>query len=47
MTHDGRNRTTKSRKNQNARRKGNLQVLVNIGSGHHQTSRDEKNKKST
>ena len=35
----------KSRKNLNARRKGNLQILGNIGSGHHQTSRDEKIKK--
>ena len=26
-TNDGRNRTIKSRKNQNARRKGNLQIL--------------------
>ena len=30
-THDGRNRTTKPRKDQNARIKGNLQVLENIG----------------
>ena len=35
----------KSRKNQKTRRKGNLQILGNIGSGHHQSSRDEKNKK--
>ena len=28
--------------NQNAWRKGKLQVLRNIGSGHHQTSRDER-----
>ena len=34
------NRTAKSRKNQNARRKVNLQVLGNFGSGHHQTSGD-------
>ena len=41
-----RNRTTKSRKNQNIWRKGKLLVLRNIGSGHHQTSGDErKNKK--
>ena len=39
---NGRNRTTKSRKNQKARRKGNLQVLGNIGSGHSQTSGDER-----
>ena len=43
MTHDRRNRTTKSKKNQNAKRKGNLQVLGNIGSGHNQIS-DEKEK---
>ena len=30
-------------KNQNAQRKGNLQVLGNIESGHHQTSGDWKN----
>ena len=36
----------KSGKNQNAQRKGNLHVLGNIGSGHYQTSRNErKNKK--
>ena len=44
-TKDGRNRSTKSRKNQNAQRKGNLQILGNIGSRHHQISGDEgKNK---
>ena len=42
---DGRNRTTKLRKNQNARRKGNLQIHGNIGCGHHQTSGDERKKK--
>ena len=31
-THDGRSRTTKSNNNQNARRKGNLQILRDIGS---------------
>ena len=31
-THDGRNGTTKSRSNYNAWRKGNLQILGNIGS---------------
>ena len=31
-THDGRNGTAKSRKNQNARRKGNLQIVGNTGS---------------
>ena len=46
MTNDGRNRTTKSRKNPNARRKRNFQVFGNIGSRHHQTNGDErKNKK--
>ena len=40
-THDRRNRTTKPWKNQNARRKGNLPVLGNVGSGHHQTSEEE------
>ena len=30
---DRRNKTTKSRKRQNARREGKLQVLENIGSG--------------
>ena len=43
-THDGRNGTTISRKNQNARRKGNLQILGNIRSGHHQTSGVERKK---
>ena len=41
-TNDRRNGTTKSTKNQNARRKGNLQILENMGSRHHQTSSDEK-----
>ena len=40
MTHNGRNGTTKSRKNPNTRRKGNL--LGNIGSGHYQTIGDER-----
>ena len=35
-THNGRSRTTKSSSNQNARRKGNLQILGDIGSWHHQ-----------
>ena len=35
-TNDGRNSFTKSRKNQNARRKENLQILENCGSWHHQ-----------
>ena len=38
----GRNRTIKSRKNQKALKKGNLQVFGNIGSRHHQISRDER-----
>ena len=42
MTNDGRNRTTKSRKNQNAWRKVILQVLGNIGSEHCQTGGDER-----
>ena len=36
-----RTRTTKSRRNQKAQRKGNLEILGNIGSRHHQTSRIE------
>ena len=39
-------KTTKSRKNQNALRKGNFQVLGNIGSGHYQTNGDERKKKN-
>ena len=49
-TIEGSNRTTKSKKNQNARRKGNLQILENIESKYHQTTRDERkieNKKRT
>ena len=38
MRNNRRNRTTKSRNNQNTRRKENLQILRNIGSGHHHTS---------
>ena len=37
-TNEGRNRTTKPRKNQIVQRKGNLQILGNIGSRQHQTS---------
>ena len=33
MTENGSNRTTKSKQNQNARRKGNLEKFGNIGSG--------------
>ena len=40
-SHDGRNRTIRSRKNQNVRRKGNIHVLGNIGSGHNQISGDK------
>ena len=41
-TNDERNKTTKSRKNQNIQREGNIQMLGNIGSGHHQISGDER-----
>ena len=41
-TNNGRNKTTKPRKSQNAQRKGNLQVFGNIVSGHHQTGEDER-----
>ena len=34
-TAGGRNRTTKSRKNRNTWKKGNIQVLGNIGSGYY------------
>ena len=44
MTNDGSNRTTKSRKNQNAQRKGNLRLFGNIKNRHHQTIRDERKK---
>ena len=40
--HDERNGTTNSMKNQNARRKGNLQIFRGIGNGHDQTSGDER-----
>ena len=39
---DGRNRTTKSRQNQNAQRKGNFKISRNIESRHHQTCGDER-----
>ena len=45
-TNKGRNRTIKSRKNHNACRKENLQVLGNIGSGHHQISGNERKNKA-
>ena len=38
-TPNGRSRTTKSSSHQNTRRKGNLQILGDIGSGHHQTNK--------
>ena len=41
-TNNGRNRTTKPRKNQSAWRKGKLQVLDNIGGGHYQISEDKR-----
>ena len=41
-TNDGRNKNTTSRKNQNAQRKGILQIFGNIGSGHHQTCEHER-----
>ena len=40
-TQDGRNRTTKSSSNQNARSKGNLQILDDIWSWHHQANGNE------
>ena len=43
-THDERNGTTKSRRNKNARKKGNLKILRNIGSRHHQTRGYERKK---
>ena len=39
---NGRKRTAKSRKNQNALRKRKFQVIVNIGSGHPQISSNER-----
>ena len=41
-TNNGRNRTARSRKNQNTWRKGKLQVLENVGSGQHQISGDKR-----
>ena len=43
MTNDEKNSTTTSRKDQNARRKGNLQTVWNIGRRHHQIIGDEGN----
>ena len=42
QTLNRRNRTARSRKNQNAWRKGNSQILKNIRSRHLRTSRDER-----
>ena len=45
---DGSNRIIKSRKNQNAPRKGNQKILGNTESGHHQNCEDERKiKKNT
>ena len=41
---DGRNSTTKSRKNQNTQKKGNVHILGNIESRHHWTIGDKKKK---
>ena len=41
---EGRNWTTKSRKYQNVWKRGNLQVLGNIGLAHHQISGNERKK---
>ena len=43
-THNGRIRSTKSRKTQKAQRKGNLQLLRNIRSRHHQINGEERKK---
>ena len=45
-TNNGRIRIDRSRMNQNAWSKGNIQLLGNIGSGHHQISGDERKKKT-
>ena len=42
MTHDGRDRPTKPRKNLYTWGKGNIQILGNMKSWHHQTSTDER-----
>ena len=49
MTNDRRNRTIKLRKSQNSWSEGNLKIIGNIGSRHHQTSGGEgkKFKKNT
>ena len=43
-TNNGRNETIKLKIKKNAQRKGNLQMNENIGSGHHQTSGEERKK---
>ena len=43
-TNNERNRTTKSRKNQNSWREEKLRIVGNIRSGYHQTSGDERKK---
>ena len=45
-TDNRRNKTTKSVNNYNAQRRGNLEVLGNIRSGHDQTSGDERKNKT-
>ena len=45
MINNWKNRTTKSRKNQNAWTKGKSQVLRNTGNGQHQTSGDGRKNK--
>ena len=42
MTHNGRSQTIKSNSHQNAQRKGNLKILEDIGSWHHQTTGNER-----
>ena len=43
--HNGRSQTTKSSSQQNTQRRGNLQILGNIGSWHYQTTGNERKKK--
>ena len=44
-THNGRSQTTQSNGHQNVRRKGNLQILGDIGSWQYQTTGNERKKK--
>ena len=44
MTNNRQDRTAKPGKDQNAWKEGKQQELGNIGSGHHQTNRDERKK---